>query len=165
MDINCSYPFTPMIVDGEIILRPLLQCTLSCGGKTFETLLLVDSGADYSMLKREVARDGLMIDLDRLTPIGETGGVGGETKIARTDIGVSFRMGKYLHECTIPFQISLEEGKDPAFSLLGRIPFFYDFRVSFRMGYTDDPALGKFNLHLEQKKRSAGRYKKPVKFG
>lgn len=165
MDINCSYPFTPMIVGKEVILRPLLQCTLSYRGKTFETMLLVDSGADYSMLKREVARDGLMMDLDKLVPVGTTGGVGGETKIARVDVGVAFMMGKHKHDCTIPFQISLDEGKDPGFSLLGRIPFFYDFRVGFRMGFTDDPSLGKFNLHLEQKKRSSEKYKKPVKFG
>jgi hypothetical protein len=39
MDLNCSYPFTPMIVGKEVILRPLLQCVLSHGGSTFETFV------------------------------------------------------------------------------------------------------------------------------
>jgi hypothetical protein len=165
MDINCSYPFTPIEFKGRVILRPLLQCTLEHQGNSLTTALLLDSGADISMLTQEVARDGLKIDVDKLEPAGDTGGIGGDISVAMVDVGVSFAMGpRYVHRCTIPFQIPLGENKGPCYSLLGRDPFFYEFRVSFRMGYTDDPSVGKFNLHKETVKRSAERFKKPVTF-
>ena len=163
---QCSYPFTPMKFKDSVIARPFLQCNLSYKGKSFQTFLLVDSGADYSVLERDVAIDGLQIDIEKLTSTDTAGGMGGSTRVAFADIDIAFSMGpRYIHQCTIPFQIPLDEGKGPPFSLLGREPFFHDFKVIFRLGYTKDPAVGKFNLHMEKVHRTADHYKKPVGFG
>ena len=160
-----SFPFIPIKIGVDTILRPLIECTLEYKGKTIKVYLLVDSGADFSMLRREVARDGLGIDLASLPVAGTTGGVGGETKVAFLEMNVSFNMGKKKYEQRIPFQVSLDESTDLPECLLGRIPFFYDFRICFRMGYTDDPSLGKFTLYYEEKKRSAERYRRPPTYG
>jgi len=48
----------------------------------FPTMLLIDSGADYSMLTKEIARDALNIDLSRLDKEGKTTGIAGEAEIA-----------------------------------------------------------------------------------
>ena len=63
---------------------------------------------------------------------------------------------------TFPVKIIKDEKRQPQISLLGRHPFFYDFRVDFRMGYTEDKTLGKFVLYPEKKKRKAKKYKRPI---
>jgi hypothetical protein len=158
-----SYRFTeyPM-PDGKIILRPMLYCDLEHRGRRISTLLLIDSGADFSMLRREVAEAGLNIDLSSLNPTGETRGITGVTKVSTVNVDITFSYRKLAFTETIPFQISLDPSKDPAESLLGRMPFFYRHRIDFRMGFTDDPKLGKFTIHYEEKKRPAKGYRKPA---
>ncbi|HEX17510.1 MAG TPA: hypothetical protein ENG60_03790 [Thermoplasmatales archaeon] len=129
----------------------------------FPTLLLIDSGADYSMLTKEIARDALNIDLSRLEREGKTTGIGGEMEVAWVNVKVGFgQRGVYFEE-DISFQIPLEEEKDPPLPILGRDPFFYRYRIDFRMGYTKDSSLGKFVIYPEKHKRSPDKYLKPMK--
>ena len=104
----------------------------------FPTMLLIDSGADYSMLTKEIARDALNIDLSRLDKEGKTTGIAGEAEIAWVNVKIVFGQRDIHFEEDIPFQIPLEEEKDPPLPILGRDPFFYKYRIDFRMGYTKD---------------------------
>ena len=106
-----------------------------------------------------IARDALNIDLSRLER-GKTTGVG-EMEIAWVNVKVEFgQRGVYFEE-DIPFQIPLEEEKDPPLPILGRDPFFYRYRIDFRMGYTKDSSLGKFVIYPEKHKRSPDKYQEP----
>ena len=132
--------------------------------RIFKTHLLVDSGADYSMLRKEVA-EFLGIDLKKLKRTGLTSGIGGKpipTSYVECEIVITYRNRKIIED--IPFQIILDEKSDPEINILGRIPFFYDYRVDFRMGYTDSKTLGKFVIYKEEKKRKASKFKEPMSF-
>lgn len=129
----------------------------------FPTMLLVDSGADYSMLTKDIVRDALGIDLSALKKEGKTSGIAGETEIAWITIKIGFGQRNIYFEEEIPFQVPLDEGKDPPVPLLGRDPFFYRYRIDYRMGFTADSSLGKFVIYPEKQKRSPTRYKQPLK--
>jgi hypothetical protein len=132
--------------------------------RIFKTYLLVDSGADYSMLRKEVA-EFLGFELSKLKRTGLTSGIGGKpipTSYVACEIEINYRNRKITEE--IPFQIILDEKSDPEINILGRIPFFYDYRVDFRMGYTDSKTLGKFVIYKEEKKRKASKFKEPMSF-
>jgi hypothetical protein len=146
-----------------VILRPMLPVILKKSSIEFPTALLVDAGADYSMLRRDIVQDAFNIDVSTLNERGETSGITGKTKVAWIKVKVLFGQGNLHFEEDIPFQVSLEPEKDPPLSLLGRIPFFYKYRVDYRMGYTTDPALGKFIIYPETHKRFAEKYRHPIK--
>ena len=161
--VSLSYAFTPYEVGKKIILRPMLPVILMKDDISFPTMLLIDSGADYSMLTKDIVRDALNIDFSSLKKEGKTSGITGETEIAWINVKVGFGQRDIYFEEDIPFQIPLEEGKDPPLPILGRDPFFYKYRIDFRMGYTKDSSLGKFVIYPEKHKRSPTRYKKPMK--
>ena len=141
----------------------MLPVILKKSSIEFPTPLLIDAGADYSMLRRDIVQDALKIDISTLKKEGETTGITGKAKIAWLNVKVLFGQRNLHFEENIPFQVSLEPEKDPPLSLLGRIPFFYKYRVDYRMGYTIDLALGKFVIYPETHKRSTGKYRRPMK--
>ena len=126
---SLSFPFTPIELNGKIIFRPILQVILSNDQKKFPTGILVDSGADYSILQREIAEYGLNMDISKLEKIGSTCGIAGRTDVALINLDMKFGTGRYIYTEKIPFRVSLDETKDPPISLLGRDPFFYKYRV------------------------------------
>jgi hypothetical protein len=141
----------------------MIYAVLEKNGYIFETNLLLDSGADFSMLRRDVAEDGLGVNLDKLKQTGKTHGIsGGETPISEIEADITFTYKKHQRTEKLPFQISLDEKKETPENILGRIPFFYNYRIDFRMGFTDDPALGKFWMYPEKKKRDSGAYGRPM---
>ena len=160
---NLSYAFTRYEIDGEIILRPMLPVTLKYSGKEFPTMLLIDSGADYSMLRREIVEEVFQVNIDELEKIGTTHGIVGKTDVATLNVKVLFGREKLYFEEEIPFRVPLDPDKDVPISLLGRHPFFYKYRIDFRMGYTTDPALGKFVIYPETHKRKAEKFAEPLK--
>ena len=160
---NLSYAFTPFKIDNHIILRPMLPVTLKYGDIEFPTMLLIDSGADYSMLRREIVEDVFQISVDSLEKVETTQGIAGKTDVGVLDITIIFGKENLYFEEKIPFRIPLDPDKDVPISLLGRIPFFYRYRIDFRMGYTTDPALGKFVIYPEKHKRKADKYAHPFK--
>ncbi len=165
MSSSFSYSFTPIDVKGNIVLRPILQAILRYKSIEFPTGILVDSGADYSIIQREILEEVFDIDISKLKKCGETCGITGKTKVGEIDIEMQFGTERDTLIEKIPFRVSLEPEKDTPITLLGRIPFFYRYRIDFRMGYTDDPTLGKFILYPETHKRKSSKYKKPIKYG
>ncbi len=159
-----SFAFTPITVKDQTIIRPLLPAIIKFKSRLFNTQLLVDSGADYSMLRKEVA-EFLGFHLKSLRKTGLTSGIGGRpipTTFVKCEIEISYKSRKIFEE--IPFQIILDEKSDPDVNILGRIPFFYNYRIDFRMGYTDSKKIGKFVIYKEDKKRKASNFKEPIGF-
>jgi len=160
---SLSYAFSPYQIGKEIILRPMLRVVLKKGNIEFPTGLLVDSGADYSMLRSEIVEDGFKINVSDLKKYADTSGIGGTSEVGLLNITVRITQRNFTFEEIIPFQVPLNPDNNPPLSLLGRIPFFYRYRVDFRMGYTDDPNLGKFVIYPEEHKRESKKYEKPMK--
>jgi len=160
---SISYQFSPIDIKGITILRPMLQTILSYNSIDFPTWVLIDSGADYSIIRREIVEDAFGIDISKLKKTGETCGITGKTRVAEIKIEMTFGNERKTLTETIPFNVSLDPLKDPPVSLLGRVPFFYKYRIDFRMGYTTDPALGKFIIYPETHKRKPEKYAKPMK--
>ena len=159
-----SFPFTPITIRGHTVIRPYVPTKIRYKNRSFNTHLLVDSGADYSMLRKEVA-EFLGIDLSKLKRTGLTSGIGGKpvpTSYVVCEIEINYR-NRNINE-DIPFQIILDDKSDPEINILGRIPFFYDHRVDFRMGFTDSKTLGKFVIYKEEKKRKASKFMEPLSF-
>ena len=108
-------------------------------------------------------RDAFGIDPSTLKEESKTSGIAGETRIAWINVKVGFGQRDVYFEEEIPFQVPVEEGKDPPLPILGRDPFFHKYRIDFRMGYTKDSSLGKFVIYPEKHERLPARYKKPMK--
>lgn len=161
--MNLSYAFTPYDINGKTVIRPMLPVTLKGNSTEFPTALLVDSGADFSMIRREIVEDAFGIDISKLKGTSKSQGIAGETiEVAFVTLTMVFGYGRLYFREDIPFQVPLNPDKNPPLSLIGRDPFFYRYRVDFRMGYTDDSSLGKFVIYPE-KHRSAEKYSKPMK--
>jgi len=113
-----------------------------------DTMMIVDSGADFSMISREFAEASLGIDVDAL-PTSTTSGIGGSAKVAETKVLVKF--GDEGRNYDLEMLVQIPFGQDsPILNLLGRIPAFREFDISFRMGYCD--TTGKFVLKRVEKR-------------
>ena len=149
-----SFAFVPMQTGPDIVLRPMLLVTIKYGDIEFPTALLLDSGADYSMLRTDVVEDYLLINISDLKKDNfDTSGIGGDTKVGLINLKIKFGQKGLECEETLPFQVPINPERNPPLSLIGRIPFFYNYRIDFRMGYTDDLSLGKFVIYPENHKR------------
>ena len=156
MASSLSYKFVEFQTPIGLVQRPLLPVRIQFKSHfPIDTRMLVDSGADVSMLLREFAEDALGIDVERL-PRNRTSGVGGDTEVGITEIYLRLGQGKINYELKIPIQVPLRYDS-LKYNLLGRHPFFYEFDVSFRMGYTKEK--GKFVLKKVEKRRPAERYR------
>jgi hypothetical protein len=166
VDWNGSYQFRRVPLPREIcghrtVLRPYLTVILLHEREEFETFALLDTGADFSMLPREVA-EVLGIDVDGL-PGDEFpfSGVGSGGKGKQVNVSFIIPQGSSsLQVNNHPFIVitDAKEGQTKDL-LLGRHPLFHDFDMGFRMGYTDDPEIGKFTMRRVTKRRDATRYK------
>ena len=150
-----SYRFTRFDSPRGPILRPLLPVRLSyAGGWSLETHVLVDSVADYSMIPNDLAA-ALRISMKSLRA-DKTMGIGPEAvNVAWTEVLMSIGQGRDLLDIRLPVQIVLD-GEGPFFPLLGRHPFFHEFDVSFRMGYTE--TKGKFVMAPVTHRKDARKY-------
>jgi hypothetical protein len=121
---------------------------------------LIDSGADYSLLRKETL-GFLGVNIATLERCGSTRGITNQPIPAckvECVIEISYKGKTYSEE--IPFQVLIPPDVDPSENLLGRTPFFSNHTIDFRMGFTDDPDLGKFVIYLNEGKRKSSRYKK-----
>lgn len=142
----------------------MLSVVLEYHGNEFPTELLIDSGADYSILRYDTAKYGLKIPIETLPESSlPLKGITSEPQKTVLCENVTLRF-KWKHKeitYSLPVRIMVDIDKQPPRDCLGRDPFFYDFRLDFRMGYTDDASLGKFIIYHEDKKRKASKFKKP----
>jgi len=157
---NISFGFAKFgTKSGQSILRPMIPVIIKHNDKEFKTYLLLDSGADISIIRKDIL-EFLEIDWKTIQKTGKTQCADGETSevgLINLEIVISERNTTWSED--IPFQCFLTEGKDPDPPLLGRHPFFNRYRIDFRMGYTDDPALGKFIIYKEEAKRDSKRFR------
>ena len=148
-----SFKFQELKLGRKRTLRPMVQVHLTGAKMSLETMMLIDSGADMSMIQLELAEQlGL-----ELSAAGSTHGISGAIPVYLSSVEARVRHENTLLETLqLPVQVPTERGK-LALPLLGRETFFYEYDISFRMGYT--PTKGKFVLTPVQRRRDATRYK------
>ncbi|HKZ59260.1 MAG TPA: hypothetical protein VJ547_05365 [Candidatus Thermoplasmatota archaeon] len=170
---RASYPFVRIPAPQgareqgfEFILTPIVKIEIANLEQRERFFAVVDSGADYSYLPSEAAQ---LLGLDAASLTGSTvenRGIGATVESRFATLGVSL-LGEHEEPETtleIPFLVPVHPDPESRVVLLGRHPFFRLFDVRFRMGYTDDPTLGKWSLERVVKRRDSRRYWKPAAF-
>ena len=136
--------------EGHIRRYPLLPVLLDIKGQLFHINFLLDSGSDYSLLPRTLVQDGFGIHIEDL-PRGENQqGLGGSFPTALIEGTIRFGTVRTSFKENIGFIVSREPTVEPNFCLLGREPFFNEFRVDFRMGWHKNRCNGKFTIYPEK---------------
>jgi len=105
------------------VMAPLVPVRLQSGGRSADTLGLVDSGADLSMFNAAFAVP-LGIDLS-LYPDDSSSGLGGSVPVKLVPIRMVV-FGKSI-DATVQFGMAIPQ----SFGLLGRADFFGAFSVGF----------------------------------
>ena len=112
---------------GNIVKTPSIPVSLT--GRSFikiEFMALIDSGADLSVIPRDVAE---LLDLNLEGEKDKSRGIGGEVEVVNTKMQVNIQKGHEDYTLQIPVQVILDDNKIPV--LLGREVFFDEFRITF----------------------------------
>lgn len=96
------------------------------GHETFETLGLIDSGADVSAMPKDFAE---ILGLDLSGKKEPSFGIGGEIDSIETNVNITVEKGHEVYNFNIPVKVILGKYDFPV--LLGRNGFFDKFVVSF----------------------------------
>ena len=155
---NLSWEFTTHPCSGHpngtgMILRPMLPSSIGKGENRVDTVFLVDSGADFASIPRDLA-EAIGIDVDDL-PKDKTTGIGGSADIGWVDLDIQFGQRGKQYDFRWPVQVTMNNDHN-RLPLLGREPLFALFDVSFRMKFAD--TRGKFVLSEVTKTRDPSKY-------
>jgi hypothetical protein len=124
--------------DGTEVKTPSIPILLS-GKENFETIALVDSGADISAIPRDLAE---ILGLDLTKEKSSAYGIGGKVNSVETTVNITIERGHEHYAFRIPVKVILDDFDFPM--LLGREGFFDKFTISF------DQAHEKFSLKANQ---------------
>ena len=111
--------------DGTEIKTPSVPITL-IGKEKFETLALLDSGADISAVPLAIAE---ILGLDLTGEKTPAFGIGGKVESIETKINLTIEKGHEHYSFQIPVKVILGNYDFPI--LLGRVGFFEEFIISF----------------------------------
>lgn len=115
--------------DGTTVKTPSLPVTLMGEKESIEMVALLDSGADISVIPKEVAE---ILGFDLSGEIRLVHGIGGTVRTIEKRINVVVAKGRENYTLNIPIKIVLDEYD---FSpLLGRAGFFKEFTITFMQG-------------------------------
>ena len=116
--------------DGGLGKVPAVPVTLiGPSGKFLKVIALVDSGADYSVVSREVG-DLLGFDLTE-GKVATTYGIGGTMKTLHKQIIMKFGRNHELYSWGVPVKILLDSVDFEIPPLIGRSGFFEQFEITF----------------------------------
>lgn len=111
--------------DGTLVKTPSVPITF-IGKESLDVTALLDSGADISVIPKEIAEIlGLNISGD-VTPAY---GIGGKVNSVETKVNILIEKGHERYNFSIPIKVILDEYDFPI--LLGREGFFNNFVISF----------------------------------
>lgn len=109
--------------DKTLVKIPAIPITLF-GDETFETVALLDSGADISAMPKSIAQ---MLGLKLEGEVIDSFGIGGAVKSTEEKVRIQVSKGHEVYNFTIPFKVILGKYDFPI--LLGRLGFFDKFRI------------------------------------
>ena len=126
-----SFDFKEVRIGGQRILRPNLPVILTGPAGSLRATMLLDSGADISMVGLSLAK-ALGLDLSTRDRVF---GVSGSTNVFRSSVQVeALTSTGRTPALKIPLWVPTRAGLPPE-PILGREVFFQENEVSFDMGY------------------------------
>ena len=111
--------------DDTTVKTPSIPVTLK-GKEQFDTIALVDSGADISAIPLSIAE---LLGLDLTAKKSVAYGIGGKVDSIQTKMNVTIEKGHEHYPFMIPVKVILGDYDFPV--LLGRLGFFNKFVISF----------------------------------
>lgn len=115
--------------DGTLRKAPyIIVFVKDATGKYIKVAALVDSGADNTVVPKDLA---VMLGLKDTAVEGETGGIGGKVKVKRSRLTFEVRGRREKYCLDVPVLV-LQEGYSDVPLLLGRRGFFEEFEITFR---------------------------------
>jgi hypothetical protein len=111
--------------DGTKVKTPSIPISLS-GKEKFDTIALLDSGADISAIPKSLAE---ILGLDLRGKKTPAYGIGGKVEATDTNMAITVKKGHERYSFQIPVKVILENYDFPI--LLGRAGFFDKFVIRF----------------------------------
>ncbi|MBI3623559.1 aspartyl protease family protein [Candidatus Pacearchaeota archaeon] len=110
------------------IKSPSIPVMLSGTGTKYQFIALLDSGADVSVIPKEVAE---LLGLDLNKRKEEARGIGGIVPAIQTNMNIELGKPHEMYSFNIPVKVVLSEIDEEIPVLLGRAGFFDKFVISF----------------------------------
>lgn len=111
--------------DGTLVKTPSIPITL-IGKESFDTIALLDSGADISAIPKSIAE---LLGLDISGDMHFAYGIGGKVKSVESSVKILIQKAHERYSFNLPVKVVLDEYNFPI--LLGRLGFFNKFVVIF----------------------------------
>ncbi len=112
--------------DGTLVRIPSIPVTFF-GKENFDSIALVDSGADISIIPKDIAEIlGLKIDEKKIDKVY---GIGGTVRAIESNVNINIQKGHENYNFNLPIKVVLDNYDFPI--ILGRIGFFDKFIISF----------------------------------
>lgn len=111
--------------DGTLVKTPSIPITL-IGKVSFDTVALLDSGADISAVPKSIAE---LLGLKLEGEISVAYGIGGKVNSIESLVKISIQKGHERYSFSIPIKVILDDYNFPI--LLGRLGFFDKFVITF----------------------------------
>lgn len=111
--------------DGTFVRTPSIPIVFN-GKEKFETIALLDSGADISAISQDVAE---ILGLDLSSEKEPAFGIGGKVDSVSSKVSIKVEKGHEHYSFQIPVKVILGDYDFPP--LLGRAGFFNKFVISF----------------------------------
>ena len=112
--------------DGVERKLPYIPIEIKGNSYWIQTMALLDSGADISIIPKDLAE---LLGLDLTGEKTKANGIGGEITVINSRVLVRIKNPHEKYEFEIPIQIILEETKAPP--IIGRDGFFDKFIIEF----------------------------------
>jgi len=128
MAITFRYVHVPR-KDGTLRKAPFIPIYANTlDGKTIRIIALLDSGADTTVVPKEIAE---LLGLKELQKEMDTGGIGGKVKVKESRMQFWLDGQHEKHQMNIPVLIMQDINEDMPV-ILGRQGFFENFDIIFR---------------------------------
>jgi len=112
--------------DSSAVKIPAIPITLIGDKGSFDTVALIDSGADISVIPKDIAE---ILGLNLKGDITDAFGIGGSARTIETKIRVIISKGHERYQLQLPIKVILGKYDFPV--LLGREGFFDKFKIIF----------------------------------
>lgn len=114
--------------NGIEVKSPMVPVILSGKGIKYQFMALLDSGADISVIPKDVAE---LLGLDLSGKREETRGLGSLLPAVSSTISIQIEKGHEHYEFEIPVKVILENNDMEIPVILGRTGFFSKFIITF----------------------------------
>lgn len=113
--------------NGGFVKCPMVPVTITGNSAMrIEFMALLDSGADLSVIPKDVAE---LLNLDIHKETSKSKGIGGDVNVINTNLLVNISKGHESYNINLPVQIILNNENIPV--ILGRAGFFDEFDILF----------------------------------